>query len=112
MIQEIHRRLIHAGVSHTLSQVRQEYWIPQGRVMVRHVISQCIICKCHNGLSFCLPNMPPWPKERVLRSTPFQYIGLDYLGPIIIIIIIMIINFTRKGRHAQKAEPVQGASQK
>ena len=82
VIQEIHRRLIHAGVSHTLSQVRQEYWIPQGRAMVRHVISQSVICKRHNGPSFCLPNMPPWPKERVLRSTPFQYIGLDYLGPI------------------------------
>ena len=26
--------------------------------------------------------MPPWPKERVLRSTPFRYIGLDYPGPI------------------------------
>ena len=26
--------------------------------------------------------MPPWPKERISRSTPFQYIGLDYLGTI------------------------------
>ena len=26
--------------------------------------------------------MPPWPRERVSRSTPFQYVGLDYLGPI------------------------------
>ena len=58
VIQEAHRRLIHAGVSHTLSQVRQEYWIPQGRAAVRHVISQCVICKRHNGPSFGLPNMP------------------------------------------------------
>ena len=82
VIQEVHMRLIHAGVSHTLSQVRQEYWIPQGRAVVRHVILKCVICKRHNGPFFCLPNMPPWPKERVSRSTPFQYIGLDYLGPI------------------------------
>ena len=26
--------------------------------------------------------MPPWPRERVSRSEPFQFIGLDYLGPI------------------------------
>ena len=45
VIQEIHRRLIHVGVSHTLSQVRQEYWIPQGRAEVRHVLSQFVICK-------------------------------------------------------------------
>ena len=28
VIQKTHRRLIHAGVSHTLSQVRQKHWIP------------------------------------------------------------------------------------
>ena len=26
--------------------------------------------------------MPPWPKERVSKSNPFTYVGLDYLGPI------------------------------
>ena len=26
--------------------------------------------------------MPPWPQERVSRSKPFEYIGLDYLGPL------------------------------
>ena len=26
--------------------------------------------------------MPPWPRERVSRSDPFQFIGLDYLGPL------------------------------
>jgi len=26
--------------------------------------------------------MPPWPKERVSRSDPFQFFGLDYLGPV------------------------------
>ena len=25
--------------------------------------------------------MPPWPRERVSLLEPFQYIGLDYLGP-------------------------------
>ena len=30
IIQEVHERLIHAGISHTLSSLRQEYWIPQG----------------------------------------------------------------------------------
>ena len=82
VILEVHGRLVHAGISHTLSQLRQEYWIPQGRVEVRRVIYQCVICKRHNGPSFCLPNMPPWPKERVSKSNPFTYVGLDYLGPI------------------------------
>ena len=49
---------------------------------MKHVIASCIICKRHNGPLFCLSNMPPWPWERVSRSTPFQYVGLDYLRPI------------------------------
>lgn len=31
LIFEVHKRLIHAGVAHTLAQVREEYWILQGR---------------------------------------------------------------------------------
>ena len=82
LISEVHQRLIHAGVSHTLSQIREEFWIPQGRTQVRHVISKCLICNRHEGPSFQLPNMPPWPRERVSRSHPFQFVGLDYLGPL------------------------------
>ena len=62
LIQEIHQRLIHAGVAQTLSQIRKEFRIPQGRVEIKRLISNCIICKCNNGPSFQLPSMPP---ERV-----------------------------------------------
>ena len=82
VIMEEHGRLIHARVSHTLSYLRQEFWLPKGRAEVRRVLLQCGICKRHNGPSFHLPIMPPWRRERVSRSEPFQYIGLDYLGPI------------------------------
>jgi len=82
LIQEVHQQLVHVGVSHTLSQIRQEFWIPQGRAEVRKVISKCVVCKRHGGSSFWLPNMPAWLKERVSQSAVFQYnIGLDYLGP-------------------------------
>ena len=82
LIKEVHERLIHAGVAHTLVQIREEYWIPKGRVEVRSVVSRCLICRKHEIASFQLPGMPPWPRERVSRSNPFQFVGLDYLGPI------------------------------
>ena len=82
LISEVHVCLIHAGVAHTLAQIREEYWIPQGRTEVRKVLSQCLICRRYEGSSFQLPRMPPWPRERVSRSDPFQFVGLDYLGPI------------------------------
>ena len=82
VIVEIHECLVHAGIFHTLGQICQEYWIPHGRAEVRHVLSRCIICKQLGGPSFRLLNMLLWPRERVSRSEPFQYIGLDYLGPL------------------------------
>ena len=84
VIKEIHERLIHAGISHTLSTLRQEYWLPQGRAEVRACLSHCLICRHHEGPSFTLPRMPPWPKQRVSESLPFQFTGLDYLEPVFV----------------------------
>ena len=28
--------------------------------------------------------MPPWPRERIVQSLPFQFIGLDYIGPVLV----------------------------
>ena len=36
---EVHERLIHAGIAHTLVQIHEEYWIPQGRVEIRSVLT-------------------------------------------------------------------------
>ena len=64
LIQYVHERLIHAGMSHTLSALCQEYWIVKGRVEVKTVLSRCLVCRRHEGPSFSLPRMPPWPRER------------------------------------------------
>ena len=80
LILEVHGHLVHAGVSHTLNQLRHEYWIPHGRVEVKRVLYQCVVCKHHHGAPFCLPDIPPWPKKRVSVSDPFKYVGVDYLG--------------------------------
>ena len=80
VIQEVHERLIR--ISHTLASLRQEYWLPQGRVEVRACVYRCLVCQCHEGPAFALPRMPPWPKQRVSESLPFQFTGLDYLSPV------------------------------
>ena len=35
LIKEYHQKLFHSVVFHTLSQLRNEYWIPQGRAKVK-----------------------------------------------------------------------------
>ena len=73
---------MHAGIAHTSAQIRKEYWIPQGCVEVRRVLSQCLICFRYDRPSFQLPRMPPWLRERVSQSHPFQFVGLGYLGTV------------------------------
>lgn len=73
--------MLHAGVSQTLAEIRQDYWIPRGRSEVRKVLSNCKVCQRTEGGPFKMPKMPPWPKERVMQSIPFEYTGVDYFGP-------------------------------
>ena len=82
LIISFHEKLMHAGVSHTLSAIRSEYWIPQGRAAVRRVLLSCRRCRRMQGRPYKMPNMAPYPSQRIEKSPPFSYTGLDYLGPL------------------------------
>ena len=86
VVLDCHIRLLHAGVTHTLSQLRYTYWIPQGRSTVARVLRQCLLCRKHLTGPYVMPRMPPLPRERVSESPPFTYTGLDYLGPLTVIV--------------------------
>lgn len=81
VIQDLHKQLLHAGVSQTLSAVRQKFWIPHGRSSVKSVIKKCSICRRYEGGPYRMPPMPQLPAKRVTESPPFSYTGVDYLGP-------------------------------
>ena len=82
VIRDVHGQLFHSGVSHTLSQVRREFWIPHGRNVVRKVLTRCNLCRKNKGPPFALPDMPPWPRDRMSKSAPFSFTGMDYIGPV------------------------------
>lgn len=73
-----HENLMHSGVSHTLSAISKELWISQGRATVRIVILNCPRSRRHQGGSYRMPQMAPYPPSRIEES--FTYTGLDYLG--------------------------------
>jgi len=81
-IQDIHERVLHSGISQSLSNLRQRFWIPHGRATVKKVLKGCKVCVKVEGGPYKLPNMAPLPSSRVSVSTPFSRIGLDYLGPL------------------------------
>lgn len=81
-IEAAHKTVLHSGVSHTLAQVRQRYWVPHGRSTVKKIIKGCTTCRKWEGGPYRMPEVPPLPAERVTRSSPFSQTGLDYLGPL------------------------------
>jgi hypothetical protein len=84
VIENEHKHLLHSGVSQTLSRLRYRYWVPHGRATVRKIINMCLLCRRHDGGPYKMPPMAPLPHSRVSKSTPFTYVGLDYLGPLFI----------------------------
>jgi hypothetical protein len=80
IIKRIHEKVLHSGVSQSLSALRLKYWVPRGRATVRKVIHDCLICRRTEGGPYKMPQMAPLPKSRVCEGTPFLNTGLDYLG--------------------------------
>ena len=74
--------MFHSGVNHTLAQVRMKYWILKGQAEVMQVSRKCNICQEYQGCSFKLLSISPWSSNKVIRSLPFQYTGLDNFGPL------------------------------
>lgn len=84
LITKIHEDNYHVGVNHTLSLVRETYWIPQGKRQVQKVLKKCPSCIKQSGGPFKLPPTPALPAERVNYSAPFTYVGVDYMGPLLV----------------------------
>ncbi|XP_049887000.1 uncharacterized protein LOC126381584 [Pectinophora gossypiella] len=82
LIMTIHEKNYHVGANHTLSIIRQNYWIPQGKSQVQRIIRKCPRCIKHGGGPYPLPPTPALPPERVNYTSPFTFTGLDYLGPV------------------------------
>jgi len=64
----------------TLAMVRQRFWIPRGRSVVKQCIHRCVTCVRWRAAAEQL--MANLPRARVTPTRPFQVSGVDYAGPI------------------------------
>lgn len=96
IIENFYRRTLHGGVQLTLSSLRQEYWIPRGRTLVKTRISRCWTCL---RWRVAVPQsiMGDLPPARVNPSRPFLNTGVDYAGP------VMLRTSKGRGQRASKA---------
>ena len=44
VIKEVHCRVMHSGVRMTLTTLREAFWVPRGREVVKRLIKQCFVC--------------------------------------------------------------------
>jgi len=65
-----HQMALHMGVSSTISKIREKYWIPRARQVVRPLLGRCVICKLVTGRPYSLPDPPPLPGFRVADVYP------------------------------------------
>ena len=81
-IQQCHQRVLHSGVRGTLAELRSRFWVPKGRQVVKKVLSQCVVCKKLEGMSFTKQPVSSLPEFRVRPSPPFSKVGVDFTGPL------------------------------
>ncbi|XP_024885965.1 uncharacterized protein LOC112463685, partial [Temnothorax curvispinosus] len=81
VIDAHHRRTLHGGVQMTLGSLRQEYWLPKGRALVKNRIHRCVTCLRWRAAS-PQPIMGDLPPSRVIPARPFLNTGVDYAGPV------------------------------
>ena len=82
LVMHCHKSTLHGGVIQTMTEVRENYWIPRLRQLVKRLRFNCRGCKKFQAIAFNSPSPGYLPKDRTEGSRPFDVIGVDYAGPI------------------------------
>ncbi|XP_035227735.1 uncharacterized protein LOC118199947, partial [Stegodyphus dumicola] len=83
LIKREHENLLHAGVSDTLTQTLENYWIIRGRQAVKSCLNNCIVCrkfKAEKGTQV----IASLPADRIHEANPFEITAVDFAGPLFI----------------------------
>lgn len=85
IIKYYHEKYFHAGTSLLLSILRQRYWIISCRTLIKKHIHNCVKCVRHRAQT-CQQLMANLPACRVSPTRAFESVGVDYAGPIPILL--------------------------
>ncbi|XP_055842841.1 uncharacterized protein LOC129909790 [Episyrphus balteatus] len=82
IVFDCHERFCHKNNETVINEIRQRFYIPKLRVLLRSIISKCQHCM-NNRCTPEPPLMGDLPHARLQTFTrPFSFIGIDYFGPL------------------------------
>jgi hypothetical protein len=82
----------HCGREHLVALIREHFWIPGIRSLVKKILSRCVVCRRIHGKA-ALQRMADLPPERVTPGNPpFTNVGIDCFGPF----------YVKRGRSEEK----------
>nr|CAI5820860.1 unnamed protein product [Callosobruchus analis] len=83
VINQEHKKCLHAGVQTVLANIRTKFWPIHGKSAVRAILRKCVICFRARPSSET-PIMGEIPTDRLIPGRPFLTVGVDFAGPILI----------------------------
>ena len=82
IIRHHHKRNLHGGVASTMSSIREKFWIPSLRSLVKSIINLCNLCKRYRLKPYKTPKASSLPACRTEFVEPFSVTGVDFAGPL------------------------------
>ncbi|UYV83455.1 hypothetical protein LAZ67_23001090 [Cordylochernes scorpioides] len=80
IVKSVHEKMYHCGAQTLRSVLREKFWIPKARQLVRHVIHKCPRCRRFETKRDDVPEAS-LPQHRVRDVVVFEVTGIDLGGP-------------------------------
>ena len=74
LVQRVHCETLHGGIGPTMAAVRERYWVPRLRSLVKLVRKRCWGCKRFQQTAFASPVVGQLPDDRTTPGTAFEVI--------------------------------------
>ena len=79
VIEDVHKKNLHASGQLLLSLIRHKFWIPDARNVLGKITQKCLTCFRLKATTV-MQLMGQLPEVRVKPSKPFTNSGVDYTG--------------------------------
>lgn len=84
LIMDFHINYKHLNHESVVNEIRQRYYIPRLRAVIKTILKRCQMCKIKKATPN-YPQMAKLPEARMAAfCRPFTYTGVDYFGPIMV----------------------------